>query len=440
MSWTSYLEYKDSGKQWLGKIPKHWELKALKRMVKIINGATPKSSQSEYWDGDISWATPDDLGELKGSILLRTRRMITQSGYENCGTTLAPKNSLILSTRAPIGHLAIAGVEICVNQGCHLLVFRNQDDKKYFYYLVLSAKSELESLGEGSTFRELGRTELEDTILCVPPYEEQHAIAIFLDRETKHIDDLIEKKQRQIKLLQEKRSALISHVVTKGLDRNVKMKDSGVEWLGEIPTGWEIKKLKYVAKKITVGIVITPSKYYIDSGVPCLRSLNVAENHLLETNLVYISEESNQVLDKSRLHKGDLVVVRTGQPGTTAVVDDVFDDANCIDLIIIRKSSTFDSQFLSYVMNSSLAKEQYLRGSSGSIQSHFNIETAGNMFVILPPYKEQVLIREYLDREDGSIQMLSAKVEDSVRILQEYRHSLISATVTGKIDVRHEVS
>jgi len=242
----SYPEYKDPGNEWLGEIPEHWNIKALKRIFIIISGSTPKSSEPAYWDGDILWATPDDLGKLDGDTLLTTSRLITEAGYKSCGTSLASGGSLILSTRAPIGHIGIAGTPLCTNQGCRSLVFRKNDDTRYYYYLLLASHSELESWGQGSTFKELSRTKLEAIYFVSPPVIEQRAIASFLDRETARIDSLVEKKERQIELLQEKRSALISHVVTKGLNPDAPMKDSGIEWLGEIPEHWDEVRSKAV--------------------------------------------------------------------------------------------------------------------------------------------------------------------------------------------------
>ena len=241
MSWKAYPEYKDSGIEWLGEIPKDWELEPLKRTFQIINGSTPKSGEPSYWDGDIAWATPDDLGSLKGDTLHITQRSITQAGYESCGTFLAPSGNLVLSTRAPIGHLALSGVSMCTNQGCRCLTFCNKDNHKFYYYQLLSAKHELKSWGQGSTFKELSRDKLSYACLVKAPVVEQNAIAAFLDRETERIDTLVTQKERQIELLQEKRVALISHAVTKGLNPDVKMKDSGIEWLGNVPVGWRVE-------------------------------------------------------------------------------------------------------------------------------------------------------------------------------------------------------
>ncbi|HEC78686.1 MAG TPA: restriction endonuclease subunit S [candidate division WOR-3 bacterium] len=212
------VKMKDSGIEWLGEIPEHWEVKTLKRVFRILNGSTPKSGEPSYWDGDIPWATPDDLGSLQGDTLFSTRRMITEDGYNSCGTTLAPAGSLVLSTRAPIGHLAIAAVPLCTNQGCRCLVFHTKDETRFFYYQLLTARQELESWGQGSTFQELSRDKLGAVYLVAPPVDEQRAIAAFLDRETARIDALIEKIRKSIELLREYRTALISACVTGKID------------------------------------------------------------------------------------------------------------------------------------------------------------------------------------------------------------------------------
>jgi len=206
---------KPSGIEWLGDIPEGWEVKRLKYLFKVQNGATPKSSIDEYWDGDILWITPDDLGRLNGLYIEDTARKITTQGYQSCGTALVPSDSIILSTRAPIGHLGVARSELCMNQGCRGLVFKtSRVEKRYFYYLFEIIKCELQSLGQGATFTELSKTKLESVFLPVPTEPEQIAITDFLDRETAKIDEVVIKVKEQIKKLKEYRQTLITSAVT----------------------------------------------------------------------------------------------------------------------------------------------------------------------------------------------------------------------------------
>src|SRR5690606_3974830 len=197
-------------------------------------GSTP-SPDAVNWDGEIDWVTPADLSGLTSLFLDASKRTITSAGLASCGTTLLPAGTLILSTRAPIGSLAIALVNMCTNQGCKGLVPNAEASAIYFAYVLLTAKDELNNRGRGSTFLEISGAELGRSSVPMPPRAEQTRFARFIDPETARIDALIAEQQRLIGLLKEKRQAVIAHSVTKGLDPTVPMKDSGVEWLGEVP-------------------------------------------------------------------------------------------------------------------------------------------------------------------------------------------------------------
>ncbi len=209
---------KDSGVEWLGEVPAHWEVKATKRVCHIVNGATPKSAESRYWSGDIPWITPEDFAHLDRGYILSSKRKITWAGYQNCGTTMVPIGSLVLSTRAPIGHLGIAGVKLCTNQGCRGLIFRHKDSEIYYFFQFSACRIDLQARGQGSTFMELSKDKLADFEIAVPPLPEQTAIAAFLDRETAKIDALVAKIEEAIDRLREYRAALISAAVTGKID------------------------------------------------------------------------------------------------------------------------------------------------------------------------------------------------------------------------------
>lgn len=265
-----------------------------------------------------------------------------------------------------------------------------------------------------------------------PKLAEQRRIADYLDAATGKIDRLVGLRRRQMELLQEQRAALIQQAVTRGLDPNAPLKDSGIPWLGQIPEHWEVKRLKHITSQVTVGIVINPSSFYVEDGVPCLRSLNVRPGELITDNLVFISSASHRVMSKSTIYRGDLVAVRTGQPGTTAVVDERFDNTNCIDLIIIRKSSRFVSEFLAHILNSGFAKAQFDAGSDGAIQQHFNIQTAENLFVMLPPPDEQKDIVAHIQNVTAKLDALYQSYARQIEMLEEYRAALIHEAVTGQ--------
>ena len=209
---------KPSGVEWLDDVPEHWEVRRLGTVATIINGATPSTNVPDYWDGDILWVTPDDLGKLNTRYITDSARRITEDGYEACGTTMAPANSIVLSTRAPIGHLGILKSEGCVNQGCRLLVPNADIPSDYLYYVLSTSRSDLASLGQGSTFTELSKTHLSDFRIPFPPLDEQRAIVAHLDAEMARIDRAVARARRQVELAQEYRDRLIADVVTGKLD------------------------------------------------------------------------------------------------------------------------------------------------------------------------------------------------------------------------------
>ena len=197
---SPYPAYKDSGIEWLGRIPVHWEVAATKRLCHIINGGTPKSSEPRYWYGEVTWITPEDLGNLDKRNILSSKRKITSDGQQNSSATIIPAGSLVLSTRAPIGHIGIAGVNLCTNQGCRGLVMRHECSEVYHYFQFSAYRTALEELGQGSTFSELSTDSLGSFRIGLPPLPEQRAIAAFLDRETARIDALVAKRERLIEL------------------------------------------------------------------------------------------------------------------------------------------------------------------------------------------------------------------------------------------------
>ncbi len=206
---------KDSGVEWVGNIPKHWAVKRIKEFSSIVNGATPKSNVAENWDGDLPWVTTDDLGKLSGKFIADTKRKLTEIGYASCGTTICPAGSVVISGRAPIGHLGILAIEASTNQGCKTLAINHRRASNLFiFFSLLAAKSKLEALGRGTTFIELSTKELGLFSLAFPSLEEQQVIAAHLDKQTSQMDRIIDAINNKIEKLKDLRKALINDVVT----------------------------------------------------------------------------------------------------------------------------------------------------------------------------------------------------------------------------------
>ncbi len=437
-----YPKYKDSGVEWLGKIPAHWEAKRLKRLFKVVNGSTPRSEEPSYWDGDIPWVTPDDLGELTSRELLESRRYITEDGYHSCGTSMVPKGSLILSTRAPIGHLAIAGVNLCTNQGCRSLVFLDKSNRNFFYYQLLASRLELESWGQGSTFRELSKTKLEYVPLISPPFDEQYIIAEFLDRERAKIDHLVAKKERLIELLQEKRTALITRAVTKGLGTNVLKKASDVEWIGEIPSHWEVKRLKYIIRGGVQNGIFKKKEYY-GSGTLLVNVFDIYQNDFLvkEAELERVeADEAEKILYS--VQNGDIFFVRSSLKlegvGKSACALEISEPI-MFECHLVRaqpNNKQILSEYLINYLNSVLTMQRLISLSNTVTMSTIDQQEIACVEILIPTVDEQKAILRYLHIETEKISLLIKKAHEGIERLKEYRTALISAAVTGKIDVR----
>jgi type I restriction enzyme S subunit len=430
MSFPRYERYKDSGVEWLGEIPEHWETKKLKHLAIIRNGSTPKISIPNYWDGNIVWITPSDLGRLKTKLIYDSERKITKSGLESCGTEISPKNSIIISSRAPIGHLCVTAVRSCINQGCKSIIFRqNKANSSYFYYFLMAARKNIESLGKGSTFQELGGNELANYIVIAPPIAEQERIAEFLDRKCGEIDEAIAKKQRLIELLDEQKTILINQAVTKGLNPDAPMKDSAIDWLGQIPAHWKAKRAKYLFSQSR----LQPKKN--DGIVTCYRDgeVTLRSNRRIDGYTVAILEQGYQ-----GIRKGQLVINSMDAfAGSIGVSDS---DGKCSPEYVVCNPINRKEVIPDYY--SLLLREMALSGfvevvcpavrQRGKRMRYSNFSP---LTIPVPPLQEQLEIikrvSQIQDKAKGFLETTSLEIER----LTELKQILIAEAVTGKIKV-----
>jgi type I restriction enzyme S subunit len=430
----AYSAYRDSGFRWIGEVPSHWLAVPLKRGFRIVGGSTPRSEEPSYWDGCVLWVTPADLSNLPSLYVSESARQITDAGLASCGSTLVPAGAIVLSTRAPIGSLAIAGEPLCTNQGCKALVPRGEIDSLYFTYVLLANKAELNRRGRGSTFLELSGDELGSLHAPLPPLPEQRAIAGFLDIEVGKIDALVEEQRRLIALLAEKRRAVISHAVTRGLNPAAPLKPSGVDWLGDIPAHWEACRLKFFSDAL-IGLTYAPSDVSeVGTGTPVLRAMNVKNGIIVTDDLLFVEME---VPRRVLLEFGDILICsRNGSAhlvGKNALISD--DQAGyAFGAFMTRLRSSY-SHFIYHALNSNVFKAQMASFSTTTI-NQLTISQLENTIVPLPPLPEQRAIAGFLDQTLARTAKLSAEADRAVALLLERRAALISAAVTGKIDVR----
>ncbi|MGP5076120.1 restriction endonuclease subunit S [Psychrobacter celer] len=435
--YQQYDEYKDSGVEWLGEIPKDWVSTQVKYGYTVVLGkmlqTTPKSNS--------------DLLKpyLKAQNIQSSGIDLTNVGLmwfsaEERKRLLLKKKDILVSEGGDVGRAAIWDNEIdeCyIQNAINRVRPRYTNDSRFFYYWInfLKATDFINIICNKATIAHYTADKLQGSPLILPSALEQTQIANFLDHETAQIDTLIEKQQTLIQLLKEKRQAVISHAVTKGLNPDAPMKDSGVEWLGEVPEHWVVKRLKYISPKVGVGLVINPSSYTQDEGVYFIFGGDVKEFSFDLTKTRRISQKNSDILKPSQLHHRDLVSIRVGYPGVTAVVTEELEGANCASIIIIRRGQ-FNSDWLCAAMNIWVGKQQVNNASYGAAQKQFNVSDAIEFIFPVPPESEQNDIVLYVEESLNKFDELSNKAQLQIELLQERRTALISAAVTGKIDVR----
>ena len=426
-----YPAYRDSGVEWIGRVPEHWEVTPLKVIADTVNGATPESGKAEYWDGNIAWYTPTDIDNEIATELGAPSRYISQTGYESCAVKLSPPGSVILSTRAPIGSVGITTIPSTTNQGCRTLIPAQDVTTLYLASTLVAAREELRLRGNGTTFQELSTEALRSLRVPVPPHSECVLIARGLDRETARIDALISKKTRFIELLKEKRQALITQAVTKGLDPDVKMKDSGVEWIGEVPEHWVEIKFNQVAR-VTEGLVDP-------KAIPYRDMILIAPNHIesgtgkilgLETAVLQNAESGKYTCKKGA------VIYSKIRPALSKVAIAPCDCLCSADMYPIDCADSTCPEWLFYLMLSAHFTSWAILESDRVAMPKINRESLADFRVFLPPTDEQLIVVAWLKTQLEKIEILSLKTQHSIDLLKERRAAFITAAVTGQIDLR----
>lgn len=429
----TYKEYKDSGVEWIGKIPKEWKVKKIKYGFDVICGATPKSTNADYWDGDICWITPADYSS-ETKYIVSSARQITKLGVESCGTELVPKGSIIISNRAPIGSVALAGINLCTNQGCKALVRKQEEylPEFYYYYLLVNNKV-LNSLGRGTTFLELSTEDLKNFFLPMPSMDTQEKLTPFLNVESVKINALITSKENQNTKLKEYRQSLITEAVTKGFNPKVAMKDSGIEWIGKIPNNWALKKIKYVAYGYNGdrGIDYPSGDDFVDEGKPFITTYELNDGKISLSKVQYITEAKYNKLGGLKIKKGDIIYCLRGSVGKTGLSD--FDNGTIASSLMgIRCRDSVLPKFLNYLLNSKIEEQERKYLTTGSVSANLAAENVMQFEFAFPDLHVQKEIIKFLDAKTSKIDSIITKNNDIIAKLKEYRQSLIFEVVTGK--------
>jgi type I restriction enzyme S subunit len=431
--YKAYPEYKESSVDWLGAIPLHWVSVPLKRICTLKTGLTPPTdNEANYSDEEslFNWIRPEDLNE-QGDATTGSK-YLSESGW-NLMRKIPPQSTLICCI-GTIGKIGFVNSTVATNQQITAAIFERS--KRFNFYLINAARNILEESATGNVIKILNSERLGNiNIVSVPP-EEAEKIAAFLDHETAKIDALIEKQQRLIELLKEKRQAVISHAVTKGLNPNAPLKDSGVEWLGEVPAHWAIRKFGYISMVVRGG---SPRP----AGDPALFNgdyspwVTVAE--ITKDDDIYLTETETFLTKKGSeqcrvFSKGTLLLSNSG--ATLGVPKILSIDANANDGVVGFEDLTLNHEF-AYFYLSTLTDDLRERIKQGSGQPNLNTDIVKAITVPVPPDQEVEAIVESIKKSREQFNALVEKAKRGIELLQERRTALISAAVTGKIDVRN---
>jgi type I restriction enzyme S subunit len=420
-------------------LPANWRIAPLKRLANVNPGPPIVSDEVEA-----SFVPMEDVGD-DGQLHLTQARVIGE----------------IVGTYTPFldGDILIAKITPCFENGkiarafglsngvgfgtteLHVLRPNSGIEPAFLFYVTRS--SIFRDLGTSRMTGAAGQKRVPSDFVAefpvfLPPIDEQQAIAAFLDRETARIGGLIAKTRRLIELLREKRQAVISYAVTKGLNRNAPMKDSGIEWLDEIPAHWEVKQLRYLIRpgtSITYGIV--QAGPHVDDGVPYIRTSDMAGDFLPEEGYLRTSPEIDAMYSRSKVRAGDLVVAIRATVGKTLPVPNYLDGANLTQgtaKICLRDRISRD--FILFVLNSANSSSGFTSMAKGATFKEITLEMLRKFPVPLPPFEEQSTLAAVLSSRLAPVQTAIDIAEAAIAKLEEHRAALIAAAVTGKIDVR----
>lgn len=410
---------------------KKWEEVKIKHLYNLTNGGTPKSDEPTYWEPkEIEWVTPEDLS-TPGKKVNTVKRKISKRGLANSSATLINGNSVAISTRAPIGNPKLVPFQYSTNQGCKSMSPKQKSNSfpDYLYYFLSANEGELKNLGRGTTFLELSNFALRNFKILNPSIEEQNCIVKFLDVKTSEIDNLIEDKEKLIALLEEKRQAIITEAVTKGLDPDVKMKDSGVEWIGEIPEHWDIKKMKYLFKiKKRIEGLENPNILSVTQRGVKIKDISSNEGQLATSYDKYQTVDIGDfVMNHMDLLTGFIDISKFH--GVTSPDYRVFS---------IKKPKFVKQYFLYYFQMNYSRRIFYKFGQGVANFGRWRLPTDEfyNFYVPVPPAEEQKEIVEHISGRLLDIETIIEKTKETIGKLKEYRQALIYEAVTGKIDVQ----
>lgn len=429
-----YNKYKDSGIEWIGEIPEHWEVNKVKYNFVFKTGFTPPSGKSEYYEnGRNIWI---NISDLQDKYISDSVNKISDKAITDFKPEIITKGSLLYSFKLSVGRVAFTTVDCYTNEAIFSIQPEEETNLNFFYYslpgqIILNANENI--YGAKILNQEL----IKNAFLVIPPTEEQSAIADYLDRKTAEIDQLIADKEALLKLYDEEKTAVINEAVTKGIDPNVKLKNSGIEWLGEIPEHWEVKKLKYSIESLKGGgTPATNNPLYWNGNIPWVSSkdmkkdfINCTQDYITD---LAVKESSTSLIEPNSI----LLVVRSGiLKHTLPVSINIVDVCINQDLKAIKTKDYIINEFLFWKIKGLNQTLLTATKKIGATVDSINIDSLLEFNFAWPPFKEQKYIIQHIESETARINEKIADTQKLIELLKEYRAALISEVVTGKVKV-----
>lgn len=432
-------QMKPSGIDWIGDIPKSWKVKPIAYMTKSRSGGTPDRNNLLYWEnGTIPWMSS---GEVNKVNIYDTDEKITTLAVHHSSAKIISKNAVMVALNGQgktKGMSAILRIDSACNQS--LCAFSCNAGILYYEYLFWCFQTMYTYLRQmsGDDVRDgLAASYVKKQKIPVPKYEEQQAIADFLDKECAQIDSIAADLEKQIELLQQYKKSLITEAVTKGLDKSVPMKDSGVEWLGKIPAHWDVKRFKDECSKI--GDIDHYMPDSADEGIPYIMTGDFIgdENNIDFVNCKRISREDYIRLSKKmKPMYGDILLARYATIGTVRIVDIHEEFLVSYACAIIRIKESSYSKYIYYYLKSDTYFEEISQYIKTNTQANVGIDSIGRAKVPVPPIEEQGEISEFLDKKCHEINLVLRDKQKQLLTIQQHKKSLIYEYVTGKKRVK----
>ena len=435
MSFPRYPTYKHSGVEWLGEVPEHWEVKKIRNFASFTGGGTPSRENLSFWGGPIPWVSPKDM---KVERIIEAEEGITQEGLDGSSSSLVATGHILIVVRSGILRhtipVAINAVEVAINQDMKAVRMVDKVCMNIFFLRWIQGLNNQLLLAwakQGATVESVEQEYLSKTVLPLPTLAEQAAIITFLDHETAKIDALIAEQQRLIELLQEKRQAAISHAVTKGLNPNAPMKDSGVEWLGEVPEHWVVCNFQRFVQ-IAEGQVDPRQNPYADMPLIAPNHIQAGTGQLLGLET---AAEQGAESGKYICNEGDVIYSKIRPSLRKACIA----PCACLtsaDMYPLRAHGRLSNEFLFRFLLSEQFSALAIVESERVAMPKINRDSLKSVALAIPPKSEQEDICLSIRVHSRTFDALIAEGQEAIVLLSERRSALISAAVTGQIDVR----